>query len=146
MLLGEAADRGLDDHEETTMYHRILVAADSGGLAAEAAPAVAALAEPRDAQVLVVSIHVRVTPDRERRGEEFLQNLVHQLRERHLNVRVERPEPAGESVAQGIADAAQAFGADLIVLGSRRHGDVFGFFAGSVGHALAARVRIPILF
>lgn len=121
------------------MYRRILIAVDPKGLVAGAAPAVAALAEAEAAQVRLVSV------DADAGTEEVSGRLSAELEAGHLAVEVERRQTSGESVAEAIASSAIAFGADLIVIGSRRRGDVAGFFVGSVGHALAARVTTPIL-
>lgn len=128
------------------MYRRILIAADPQGLVAGAAPAVAGLAEPEGARVRLLTVGTATT----RAGagpndEEVLRELSQELEARGLPVDVERREADGERVAEVIADAARAFEADLIVLGSHRRGDVAGFFVGSVGNALASRVSTPIL-
>lgn len=128
------------------MYRRILIAADPEGLASGAAPAVAALADPEGVQVRVITVEPRGgRAERERSGEDAVQHLVQELEERHFSVQADRRDGERGSVADAIAASARDFDADLIVLGSRRHGDVAGFFAGSVGHALAAQVPTPIL-
>ena len=48
-------------------------------------------------------------------------------------------------VATSIATFAEGWGADLIVLGSRRHGDFGSLVLGSVTHALLTHTRRPIL-
>ncbi len=126
------------------MYRRILIAVDPKGLVAGAAPAVAAVAAPEGAQVRLLT----VGPQAGRagaEGEEILRRLTQDLQARHLEVAVERREADGESVAEAIAASADAFAAELIVLGSRRRGDVAGFMLGSVGSALASRISTPIL-
>lgn len=128
------------------MYRRILIAADPQGLVAGAAPAVAALAEPEGAQVRLVTVgapdgHPGTAPG----GEEVLRELSQELEGRHLPVEVERRKANDEPVAEAIAASARSFDADLVVLGSHRRGDIAGFFVGSVGRALAARVSTPIL-
>lgn len=126
------------------MYRKILIAADPEGLASGAAPAVAALAEPEGVEVRVATVEPRGgRPDQG--TEDAAQTLVKDLETRRFTVHLERRESDRGSVADTIGQAAREFDADLIVLGSRRHGDVAGFFAGSVGHALAAQVPTPIL-
>ena len=126
------------------MYRRILIAADPEGLAAGAAPAVAAIAEAEGAQVHLLTIDTRGR-DGSPGLDEAVRRLEQELEARHFSVQVERREAAGGKVADEIAAAAGAFQADLIVLGSHRHGDVAGFFVGSVGRALASQVSTPIL-
>jgi nucleotide-binding universal stress UspA family protein len=127
------------------MYRRILIAVDPQGLVTGAAPAVAALAAPEGAQVRLVSVHAGVDHAGPEPGEQILRRLSQELQAHRLAVQVERREESGEPVAEAIATSAAAFGADLIVIGSHRRGDVRGFFIGSVGRALAARVSTPIL-
>ena len=127
------------------MYRRILIAADPRGLVAGAAPAVAALAEPEGARVRLVTVGTQGGRGAGQNVEEVLRHLSQELEGRHLPVDVERREADGERVAEAIADSAREFEADLIVLGSRRHGDVAGFFVGSVGKAVASRVSTPML-
>lgn len=128
------------------MYRRILIAADPQGLVAGAAPAVAALAEADGAQVRLVAVaghddNAATAPE----AEEVLRHLSQELEARHPPVDVDRRKADGQPVAEAIAASARSFDADLIVLGSHRRGDVAGFFVGSVGKALAARVSTPIL-
>jgi nucleotide-binding universal stress UspA family protein len=128
------------------MYRRILIAADPEGLVAGAGPAVAALAASEGAQVRLVAVDGAAgRGGAARTGEEALTRLSQDLQAHHFAVQVERRETSGESVADAIAASAGAFDADLIVIGSHRRGDVRGFFVGSVGRALAARVSTPIL-
>lgn len=127
------------------MYRKILIAADPEGLASSAAPAVAALADPAEAEVRVMTIQGRGGAGAEEAVERVQKHLVEELEARHLTAHTTRWTADHGSVPDAIAAAARAFEADLIVLGSHRHGDVAAFFVGSVGHALAARVATPIL-
>ena len=47
-------------------------------------------------------------------------------------------------VVDCIADAATAFGADMLVVGSRGHGPLTGAVLGSVSHALVRRSPVPV--
>ena len=47
-------------------------------------------------------------------------------------------------VVDSIADAATAFGADMLVVGSRGHGPLSGAVLGSVSHALVRRSPVPV--
>jgi nucleotide-binding universal stress UspA family protein len=47
-------------------------------------------------------------------------------------------------VVESIADAATAFGADMLVVGSRGHGPLTGAVLGSVSHALVRRSPVPV--
>lgn len=127
------------------MYRRILIAADPEGLSGAAAPAVAAVSEP-DAEVHVVLVwDLSQSKARRSPGEEALEHLFDEVQARHLRVRPERRDAPEGRVAEEIAASAREFNADLIVIGSHRRGDLYTFFRGSVGHALAARVSTPIM-
>lgn len=129
------------------MYRRTLIAVDPEGLVAGAAPAVARLAAPGGAKVRLVTVDKRTGRARplsaSPAGEEFIGQLAREFRVRDP-IEVESRTRSGEPIADAIAASARAFGADLVVVGSHRRGDVGGFFA-SVGHALAARMSTPIL-
>lgn len=127
------------------MYRRILIAVDPDGLSADAAPAVVAVAGP-DPKVQIVLVRDLSQP-RARRdaAEEAFERLFDAVRARHLSCRLERRDAPAGRVAEELAQSALAFGADLIVLGSHRHGDLYALLRGSVGHQLAARVSTPIL-
>ncbi len=47
-------------------------------------------------------------------------------------------------IVDSIADAATAFAADLLVVGSRGHGPLSGAVLGSVSHALVRRSPVPV--
>ena len=49
------------------------------------------------------------------------------------------------SVAAAIVAAAEEFGADLVVVGSRRPVGIGGVLLGSVGHEVVSRMRRPVL-
>ena len=61
---------------------------------------------------------------------------------RLMTLKLDSGEPAAEQIAQ----AAERFGADLVVVGSHRPGGLEAAFAGSVGHRLLALARLPVLF
>lgn len=127
------------------MYRRVVIAADPEGLSADAAPAVAAVSEP-DAEVRVVLVWDLSQPKARRGpGEEALEHLLDEVQARHLRARPERRDAPEGRVAEEIAASAGEFDADLVVVGSHRHGDLYTLFRGSVGHELAARLSAPIM-
>lgn len=129
------------------MYRRILIASDPEGLAEQTAPIVATLARTTDAMVRVVAVEEAVA------GEARYQRLVQRLDElvaelEHHGVRAEAVIRTShrDHIARHLAAAATEWGADLIVLGSHRRGDLRSLFVGSVGHAVASHTRTPLLF
>lgn len=129
------------------MYRKILIASDPEGLAEPAVPAVAALARGTNATVRVVAVEETSAPEaRYQHLVERLDQIVDELRHRGVSAEGFIETSRRDRVADHLAAAAEEWGADLIVLGSHRRGELRSLFVGSVGHALAARTRAPLLF
>lgn len=129
------------------MYQKILVASDPEGLAEQTVPAVSALVRGTDAAVRVVAVEDTSAPDaRYQRLVERLDQLIDELRQRGVSAEGFVLTSHRDHVADRIAAAAAEWGADLVVLGSHRRGELRSLFVGSVGHAVASRTRVPLLF
>lgn len=129
------------------MYHKILIASDPEGLAEQTVPVVAALVHGTDAAVRVVAVDEEVASAGRRWGVgEHLERIVTELRSQGVNAECVVRTSHRDHISEQIAAAAREWGADLIVLGSHRRGDLRSLFVGSVGHALARRTRTPLLF
>jgi nucleotide-binding universal stress UspA family protein len=125
LLLAVAGDEDLDELVRTT----------------------AAVAE-HDSRVLV--LHLLEPGEGELQfalSEQFVQHMVDELRRcgararGRVRVRAARREPADE-----IARTAVAYGADLIVMGSRRLPTLTALLRGSVSHGVIRASEVPILF
>jgi nucleotide-binding universal stress UspA family protein len=128
------------------VFRRILIAADPDEPAWDAAPAAAAAVAGSDPEVRIVLVRDLTLPKARRdAGEEALEHLYDAVRSRGLRVRLERRDAPRGRVAEELAGAAGAFGADVVVLGGPRHGDLYELFKGSVGQRLAARLDTPLL-
>lgn len=129
------------------MYHKILIASDPEGLAEQAAPVVAALARGTRVAVRVVAVEeTSAGMARYQSLVDRLDRLVAELQHQGVSADGFIRTSYRDQVARHIAAAADEWGADLIVLGSHRRGDLRSLFVGSVGHALASRTRTPLLF
>lgn len=129
------------------MYQKVLIASDPEGLAEQSVAAVAGFVGGTDATVRVVAVEEAVAPATIRlQVAERLHRIVADLRDRGLAAEgIIEPTHRGH-IADHLASAASRWGADLIVLGSHRRGDLRSLFVGSIGHALARRTRTPLLF
>lgn len=128
------------------MYRRILIASDPEGLAERTVAVVAALVKDTDATVRVVAVEPEGSAAVRERVVEHLHRIVTDLRRQGVVADgIIQPRYHGH-VAEILVAAADRWGADLIVLGSHRHGDLSSLFVGSVGHAVASRTRTPLLF
>lgn len=128
---------------------RILVAVDGSPASDEAVEEAGSIAAQFGAAVLAV--HVRplvaaegaafVEPEPE--AEATLERATAALEARDLDVRAE--SLVHWRAGRGIADAAERFDADLVVLGSRRPSALTGLVAGSVAHEIVHHLRRPVL-
>lgn len=128
---------------------KVLVAVDGSAASDEALGETAAVAARAGAEVLVVHVQqivavqgvAIVEPEAEARTvvDTAVEALgVHGVKARGGTV-------VDHSVAAAIVAAAEEFGADLVVLGSRRPVGIGGVLLGSVGHEVVSRMRRPVL-
>jgi nucleotide-binding universal stress UspA family protein len=82
-----------------------------------------------------------VEPDEE--ADEIVDRAVRELRARGIDAEGEKV--VSPSVAAAIATEAERFGADVVVLGSRRPSDMGGLLLGSVAHQVIHLLRRPVL-
>lgn len=129
------------------MYRKVLVASDPEGLAEQAVPIVASLVRGTGAEVQVVAVDIAVaTPEVRRDVATHMNRVVDGLQRADVSARGVVRFSHRDHIADQLASAASEWGADLIVLGSHRRGDLRSVLVGSVGHALARRIRTPLLF
>lgn len=125
------------------MYSRILFAVDDD----EALPAaVVAFARKSKAVVRVLHVH-RIDPGVTNGASRRLVKLVIELLEAEgLDAEGEiRLMHAGEKLEEIITRAAQQPEADLVVMGTHGRSDMSALFRGSVSHAVAAGLDVPVL-
>jgi len=140
--------------ERRTMFKKILLAIDGSRDAAEATRYAQELALRDDAQVFVVHVIPSVPmylgdPWQQEaisqnaiEGEKITEPVARQLREAGVDVVVEMLEG---SPADGILRVANVREPDLIVMGSRGHGDLTSLLLGSVSHRVLAHTRVPVM-
>ena len=136
------------------MFEKILVAVDNEPHTQGCLPATVAIAARNGASVLVT--HVRRLGVREhdgnwdvetsREAHELVAGAVRDLRDAGINAQGEvRTVDSDRSVGREIAESASEHEAGLIVIGSRRRGDVKALFGGSVSHDVLRHAQGPVL-
>lgn len=128
------------------MYRHVLVASDPEGLAMAAEPVVEALAGTGEPVVRVVGVE-RLDSSSNVPGltEQRTTELAERLRYHGVNATHEVRRVTREKVADELAAVAREMDADLVVVGSHRHGDLAGLLVGSVGHELATKIDAPMM-
>jgi nucleotide-binding universal stress UspA family protein len=123
---------------------RVLVAIAGDEDLAELTRTTAAVAE-RDARVLV--LHLLAPDDGELQlaiSAELVERMVGGLRRCGVRARG-RVRADGRDVVEEIAGTAQGYGADLIIMGSRRLPALSALLRGSVSHGVVHRSDSPVL-
>lgn len=143
-ILVVGAPRPGDAADGASPRRRILLAVDDTEPAEAAVRAAADLAGPGTEIRMVHALGTREDgPEPEVAGRELLVRAGTILEAAGLAAEVELLS-GSEPVAERIARAADAFGADLIVLGSRRLTDFGGLLLGSVAHDVIHRTNRPV--
>jgi nucleotide-binding universal stress UspA family protein len=136
------------------MFESILLAVDGSSDAKEASKYARDLGLREDAQVIVVHAFEPVPsylgePDGSRvsaknisEGRRIAQQSAQDLEEAGLDVVVEVLEGPAAKAILSVADVRQP---DLIVMGSRGHGDLTSLLLGSVSHRVLAHAQVPVL-
>jgi nucleotide-binding universal stress UspA family protein len=139
------------------MFERILLATDGSSHAKKALEYARDLALRDDAQVIVMHAFERVPTYpaylkeqlKERflarhiaAGQEVANEAAQKLQEAGVDVIVEVVEGPPADAILRVADVRQP---DLIVMGSRGHGDLASLLLGSVSHRMLAHTHAPVL-
>jgi nucleotide-binding universal stress UspA family protein len=136
------------------MFKRILLATDGSTNAGAALEYARDLALRDNAQVIVVYAFPPVPkylgePALEQlitrhitEGRQVISQALQELREVGLNVIVEILEGPPADAILRVANVRQC---DLIVMGSRGHGEVASLLLGSVSHRVLAHARVPVM-
>ncbi|HSR24051.1 MAG TPA: universal stress protein [Candidatus Eisenbacteria bacterium] len=128
------------------MYSRILFAVDDDEALPAAVPVVAAYARRWDADVRVLHVH-RIDPSAPSTpSRRLVRELVERLQSEGVSAEGEvRLVEGAEKAARVIARAARQEEADLVAIGSHGRSDLGALFLGSVSHAVASGLDIPVL-
>jgi len=147
---------GNKDHADSMgqpLFRKILLAIDATPASRAAAVAIAHLAAPMKSEVLVLHVwnleprmkEGLIDIETQRDARLLVDDVVERLREAGVAASSELVNAATKKVGPAIEKAAEAFGADLMAVGSRGLSDLAGVFAGSVSHRLLADLDCPVL-
>lgn len=136
------------------MFSRIVLGIDGSDHAARAADVAAELAKAAGSEVLVLHVRERIAASKgapaadleiPADAAELVKKTITRLKEEGVNTQGKvMTAPSGRVVPE-ILSAAEAFGADLIVVGSRGLSDFSGLLVGSVSHKLIQHASCPVL-
>jgi nucleotide-binding universal stress UspA family protein len=130
--------------EARIVMRNVLVALKDRGEAARLAAVVAALAGP-GAQVNVAHVLEGGSRGDFAEADLAVAQAVDVLRTHGITARGHVDVMGEGGVAGRLAERARASGAEVVVIGSRGLGEVRGLVAGSISHALPARLDLPVL-
>jgi nucleotide-binding universal stress UspA family protein len=122
---------------------RVLLAVDHGERAEAAVQAALALCRQHRAAVTVVHVHsIFESPGYARR---YVASIADRFASAGVDARAESLAAALPGVPVQIADAAERANADVIVIGSRRRGELSAILLGSVARELVRLTTRPVL-
>lgn len=140
--------QGIDRHGDH--LKRVLLAVAGGEEVPQAVEAVATIGLGTEATIRVLHVRNLAAGDgvawveSEADAEVVLSGIMGRLRTAGLTAEAKVAGPSS-FVAQGIAEEARAWDADLIVMGSRRLSELGGLVAGSVNHEVIHLSDRPVL-
>src|SRR5215831_10136978 len=147
VLLGSgpsALHRAPGPRDARNVMRIVVVALKARGEAACLAAAAAALAD-REGWVEVFHVRADHTPSELAAADQAVAQAVDLLRSRGITARGHVEVAAEGGVSGQLVERARAFGADVVVVGSRGLGLVGGLVAGSVSHSVLADLDVPVL-
>jgi nucleotide-binding universal stress UspA family protein len=135
------------------MFKKVVWATDGSELAERALPFALGLASGDVAELIAVHVKELLVgraggyPLRadEPEIERQLETSVAELRERGVPARLVVITTGGAGTAASIAEAADAYGADVIVVGTHGRGAIAGTVLGSVARQLLHKAHQPVL-
>lgn len=138
---------------DKTMFHRILVAIDSSPHASRVVATAASVASKYGSEIMVVHVQEPVVAETGdhvealRDCEELVGWALDELEKQGVHGGAECLPYNLRKTAQGhrIVEAAQAFKADLVILGSRGHSTVAGLIGGSVTRTVMKDAHCSVL-
>lgn len=128
------------------MYRKVFLAYDAEGLADGAIPALIAVIGGTDAEVLLLSVRDDASALEDvGKLEGRIRDVKKRLQEAGIRVQSELRRVYRKSIGVEVLESAQAYRPDLVVMGSRGHGDLLGLLLHSVAHKVTAGLACPVM-
>lgn len=134
------------------MFDRILLAVDGSEQSDRAVSLANEIAKQGNAEVLVFHVREKAAVrfgsydvDLDESEVNIADSTARTLKDRGVSARPERVTDFYGHTAKRIVEAADEFGANLIVMGSRGLSDLGGFFLGSVAHKVLQSAPCHVL-
>jgi nucleotide-binding universal stress UspA family protein len=129
------------------MFEKIVLAVDGSEHSTKAAEVTAGLARD-DAEVLVVHVHevgVVASIETSTVAQDLVDGVVRELNDAGVKASGSAVSARAGSAAPALLDAAKAFDADVIVMGTRGLSDFAGLLLGSIAHKVIHHAECPVL-
>ena len=134
------------------MFERILLAVDGSDESKKAIKTAVSLAKATNGEILVVHVHAKdmgfqVKDDIETRveAELLIEAACDIVKKADVPVVGDLRAARSDHVARELLDAAESFGADCIVVGSRGSGPFTQMLVGSVANQVVHLARCPVI-
>lgn len=134
------------------MFERILLAIDDSDESKKAIKTAVGLARATHGEVLVIHVHAKdmgfqVTDDIETRieAELLIEAACDIVKKADVPVTGDLRAARADHVAKEVLDAAESFGADCIVVGSRGSGPLTQMLVGSVANQVVHLAHCPVV-
>jgi nucleotide-binding universal stress UspA family protein len=134
------------------MFERILLAVDGSDESKKAIKTAVSLAKATNGEILVVHVHAKdmgfqVKDDIETRveAEMLIEAACDIVKKADVPVVGDLRAARSDHVARELLDAAESFGADCIVVGSRGSGPFTQMLVGSVANQVVHLARCPVI-
>lgn len=134
------------------MFDRILLAVDGSEQSDRAVSLASEIAKESNSEVLVFHVREKAAVrfgsydvDLDEAEVDIADNKTRKLKDLGISARPERVTDFYGNTAKRIVSAADEYGADVIVMGSRGLSNVGGFFLGSVAHKVLQSAPCPVL-
>ena len=134
------------------MFERILLAVDGSDESKKAIKTAVGLAKATNGEILVVHVHAKdmgfqVKDDVETRveAEMLIEAACDIVKKADVPVVGDLRAARSDHVARELLDAAESFGADCIVVGSRGSGPFTQMLVGSVANQVVHLARCPVI-
>jgi len=134
------------------MFKHILVAIDGSTYSNEALPSALEVARKFDSEILVLHVNehdrgraVVFSTETPAAATAMVADAVKKVRDAGIAAEGRLCDVAAGHVAKAILETVEAYGTDLIVMGSRGLSDIQALMLGSASHKIMEKAGVPVL-